>query len=64
MTVQEVAAKLETSLSSVYNMRNGYFRPGLQLAVRIAELSTKGRRCAVPVSYWTDSPIRPRRAAE
>lgn len=57
MTPEEVATALKVSPSSVYNARNGYFKPGRDLAVRIAELS-KG---AVPVDSWTAAKGRPRK---
>lgn len=48
MTPELVAEKLEVAVSSVYNLRNGYFAPGLDLALRIEEIS-KG---AVPAKSW------------
>jgi hypothetical protein len=45
------------SVSSVYNARNGYFKPGRDLAVKIEELSAG----AVPVSSWSESKARKRR---
>ena len=57
-TPEEVATLLETSVSSVYNARNGYFKPGRDLAVKIAEVS-KG---AVPVDAWKAVKARKRKA--
>jgi hypothetical protein len=48
LTPEALAATLEVAVSSVYNMRNGYFTPGRTLAVKIEEIS-KGR---VPVGSW------------
>lgn len=56
-TPEEVATALGVSSSSAYNLRNGYFKPGRDLAVRIAELSD-GK---VPVDSWTGSKARPRK---
>lgn len=59
MTPEQVAKKLDVSISSVYNARNGYFKPGRELAVAIEELS-KG---AVPVGSWSEVKARKRKAA-
>ena len=56
-TPEQVAELLEVKVSSVYNARNGYFKPGRDLAVKIAEIS-KG---AVPVEGWTTTKIRKRK---
>lgn len=68
MTPEQLAVTLKVSVSSVYNARNGYFRPGRDLAVRIAELSTPAAtpdnpdpRPAVPVESWSASRARTRR---
>jgi DNA-binding XRE family transcriptional regulator len=58
MTPAKVAEKLGVSVSSVYNARNGYYTPGLDLANRIAKLS-KGK---VPTSSWAPSKARRARA--
>jgi hypothetical protein len=58
-TPEQVAKLLEVSVSSVYNARNGYFKPGRELAVRIEEV-TKG---AVPVKVWDGVKARKRKAA-
>jgi DNA-binding XRE family transcriptional regulator len=59
MTPEQLAEKLEISISSIYNARNGYFKPGRKLASKIEELS-KG---AVPVASWDKTKSRPRKAA-
>lgn len=56
LTPEQVATKLDVSLSSVYNARNGYFKPGLDLALKIAELSA-GK---VPAASWSKAKARPR----
>lgn len=56
---EEVAKSLKCSVSSVYNARNGYFKPGRDLAARIDALSDG----AVPFNSWTDSKSRKRKAA-
>lgn len=58
-TPEQVAKLLGVSVSSVYNARNGYFKPGRDLAVTIAEV-TGG---AVPVEVWKDVKARKRKAA-
>lgn len=50
-----LAKELKVSASSIYNLRNGYFGPGRDLAVKIATLSEG----AVPVDSWP--PARPRK---
>lgn len=64
MTADEIARKLakltkrpDFSVSSVYNLRNGYFKPGRDLAVAIETLTKR----KVPVSSWSKSQARPRR---
>lgn len=52
----DVAKALDVSVSSVYNARNAYFKPGRDLAVRIADF-TEG---AVPVESWGKAKARPR----
>lgn len=63
LTPKDVADKLDVSVSSVYNARNAYFKPGRALAVRIANLTTDPTTgtCAVPVSAWDESRGRPRK---
>lgn len=56
LTAEEIAKAIETSVSTVYNARNGYFKPGRELAVRIEEF-TGGE---VSVASWGDSKARPR----
>ena len=56
-TPEEVAKLLKTSVSSVYNARNGYFKPGRELAVRIEEHSNG----AVPVNSWGKAKARKRK---
>lgn len=57
MTSAKIAEALEVGISTVYNLRNSYFLPGLSLAVKIEELS-KGR---VKVASWDDVQVRPRK---
>ncbi len=64
MTAGKVSEKIgkilrrpDFSTSSVYNMRNGYFKPGRDLAVAIEKL-TKGK---VRVESWDESKARPRK---
>jgi DNA-binding XRE family transcriptional regulator len=57
-TPEQVAKELGVAKSSVYNLRNGYFAPGLDLAVKIAEVSGG----AVPPDSWP-APRKRRRAA-
>lgn len=57
MTPDDVAKKLGVKVSSVYNARNGYFKPGRDLAVKIADLSDG----AVPVEVWAKVKTRKRR---
>lgn len=52
----EVAKALGVSVSSVYNCRNAYFKPGRDLAVKIETL-TEGK---VPVESWGKAKARPR----
>lgn len=60
MTPEQVAKALGgISVSSVYNARNGYFKPGRDLAAKIEELS----QGAVPVASWSKAKSRPRKAA-
>lgn len=54
-----VAKALGVSISSVYNARNGYFKPGRDLAVLI-ETYTGG---AVPAASWTKAKARKRTKA-
>lgn len=56
MTPEDVALKLKVSESSVYNARNGYFKPGLELALAIEKLSD-GK---VPAESWVAVKTRPR----
>lgn len=60
MTPDKVAKALGgISVSSVYNARNGYFKPGRDLAIKIAELSNG----AVPVESWREAKARKRKAS-
>lgn len=56
---EDIAKTLGVSVSSVYNARNGYFKPGRDLAVKIAEISD-GK---VPVESWGTVKARKRKAA-
>lgn len=70
MTPEDVAAKLSKltgkplSVSSIYNSRNAYFKPGRALAVAIEHLTTDPTTqiSACPVSTWEVVKARPRRA--
>lgn len=64
MTADEIATKLGKltkrpgfSVSSVYNLRNGYFKPGRNLAVAIETLTKR----KVPVASWDKVQARPRK---
>ena len=64
MTADQVAAELKRltkrddfSVSSVYNLRNGYFKPGRDLSVAIEKL-TKGK---VKVGSWSETKARARK---
>jgi hypothetical protein len=54
LSVREIADKLELTVWACYNLRNGYHKPSLEVAVQIAELSDG----AVPVDSWGDKPKR------
>lgn len=51
-----LATDLGISVSAIYNLRNSYYLPGRELAVKIAEVS-KG---AVSVESWSEVKPRPR----
>ena len=55
---EDLAKKLDVSVSSIYNARNGYFTPGRDLAVKIEQV-TEG---AVPVASWSKVKTRKRKA--
>jgi hypothetical protein len=55
----DISKALGVSVSSIYNMRNGYFVPGRDMAIKI-EGFTRG---AVKVESWSDVKARPRKAA-
>ncbi len=59
LTPKAAGELLGVAVSSVYNLRNAYFAPGLDLAVKIAEVS-KG---AVPADSWPKPRRRPRAVA-
>lgn len=59
-TPTAIATALEVSVSSIYNARNGYFKPGREMAVAIEELSGG----AVPVESWRDAKARKRAKAK
>lgn len=48
MRPTQLAAELGCSLSAIYNIRAGHFRPGRDLALAIERVSKR----AVPVSSW------------
>lgn len=70
MKPEDVAARLgklvgeKVSVSTVYNMRNAWFKPGRELAAAIEEMARDGRklRSAVPVSSWQEFEVRARPA--
>jgi len=51
MTPTQVAGQLGTAVSSVYNMRNGYFTPGRDLALKVEQVS----HGVVTVESWKPS---------
>lgn len=57
LTVGQIAEKLGRCESTVYNLRNGYFRPGLDLAHRIERL-TRGK---VKAESWIEAKARERK---
>lgn len=59
---EDVATALGVSVSSVYNARNAYFKPGRRLAVAIEELARDPAtgESAVPVAAWDKVKSRPR----
>lgn len=59
MTPTAIAKKLGVSVSSIYNARNNYFKPGREMALAIEELS-HGK---VKIESWTSAKARPRKAA-
>ena len=56
LSPKEIAKALGTSISTIYNARNGYFSPARELAVKIEEY-TDGK---VTVESWGESKTRPR----
>ncbi len=64
MTPEELATALKVSISTIYNIRNGYFLPGRNLAVKIEELTRdkRSKRSAVPASCWNEIKVRERAA--
>jgi len=52
-------------VSAIYNARNGYFSPGLRLAVAIEQMSTDPATgiAAVPANGWPRAKVRPRKDA-
>lgn len=58
-TPSQVATALGVSVSSVYNARNSYFKPGRELAINIEKLS-EGK---VPIESWSKGKARARKAA-
>lgn len=57
LTPIQIAAALDVSISTVYNLRNGYFPPGRELANKIATLTES----AVTSESWDTTEIRPRK---
>jgi hypothetical protein len=60
MSPKEIAKALGTSVSSIYNARNGYFSPARDLAVKI-EKYTDGQ---VAVESWGEAKTRTRSKAK
>lgn len=61
LTPDDVAKKLGVAVSSVYNLRNGYFVAGRELAIEISKLSDD----AVPIDSWkVRDDVKPRRKAK
>lgn len=58
-TPTEIAKALKVSVSSIYNARNTYFKPGRELALAIEQLS--GGK--VPIESWSKGKARARKAA-
>jgi hypothetical protein len=65
-TPEEIADELKCSVSSVYNARNAYFKPGRALAHKIQELTTDPETgvSAVPMTVWQAVKARPRRGKQ
>lgn len=59
MAPTKIATTLGVSVSSIYNARNGYFKPGRELAVEIEKLSS-GK---VKVESWGEAKARKRARA-
>lgn len=59
-TPTEISTALGVSVSSIYNARNGYFKPGRELAIAIDELSGG----AVSFQSWSDVKARKRKSAK
>lgn len=64
----DIAKALGVSVSSIYNARNGYFKPGREMAVEIEKLSTPeatkkdpSPKPLVPVESWSTVRARPRK---
>jgi len=58
ISVREIAEQLELTVWACYNMRSGYHKPSLEVAVRIADMSGG----EVPVDSWGVAPEKPKRA--
>lgn len=61
---KSVADELDVSISSIYNVRNAYFRPGRDFAAAIERITTDPATgvSACPVSVWATVKNRPRGA--
>lgn len=60
-TVPEIATELKVSRWAIYNLRSGYYRPSLEMATKIAELSRPRDAAgepigdpAVPMDTWPE----------
>ncbi len=65
-TPEQIAEELGCSVSSVYNSRNAYFKPGRKLAYKIQQLTTDRTTgvSAVPMTAWEEVRSRPRKLAK
>lgn len=59
-----VAKELGVTESAIYSLRNGYFKPGLELSLKIEKLTTDKRTkiSAVPAASWLTFVARARPA--
>lgn len=62
---RDIADELKVSVSSIYNARNAYMRPGRRLAaaIEVLTIDPKTGESACPVLSWEGVRIRPRKPA-